>query len=126
MIKVSFRDPNEKLVNITHQLQLYSKDGVTPAGTDIVSEFYDEFLLSDPFPDFNQVLIDNPYISLPRPNPSLVFHEKTEEAELKKVASAHDQCLAKYKLTRRNLALLEDQLTEANVEISQLENLNNS
>lgn len=93
IIRVHFRDPAEKPVDLYHPLRLFPEGGGEPTDKPVVSEFYDEIVFQDPSEKLLEILKTTPHgpqikIKTSTLAPYFTDFSNAESIDLKKIEQA--------------------------------------
>ncbi|BHF65026.1 YEATS domain-containing protein 4 [Sparganum proliferum] len=123
VIKVTFTDPNEKPLVITHLLKLFHCDHEIMMGQkSLVREIYDEMVFVDPSPSFYRALVSSSAGNKALPP---IYHEtdfsETKRDTLIKVEDLNSKVLDAIIAYREQLRLKKDIVEEARTLADELE-----
>ncbi|KAJ3109848.1 YEATS domain-containing protein 4 [Phlyctochytrium planicorne] len=123
LIKVTFHDPQEKPIQLFHQLQLYPKEELNvdrmQIKRQVIAEKYDEIVFNEPNEEMAQML--NSYTNPGQRTNVPSFSPAVEEEEIRKYVEANEVILRETEKLKERLRKAEDDCRRVQSEIISLE-----
>mmetsp|Transcript_12786 Transcript_12786/g.17890 ORF Transcript_12786/g.17890 Transcript_12786/m.17890 type:complete len:254 (-) Transcript_12786:166-927(-) len=123
LIKVHFRDPNEKPVQFYHHLKLFRKNKSDKDTGPVISEVYDEFVFHQPTYKFRDLLLKKPERHFNDYHLNKHFDSKQfvkmEQEHIGKLQTASKKVNERMDQLRQNLYVLDEEIMQLEKIMSQ-------